>query len=95
MAGKIISNVSAIHFFEKNWATTVTCCNKVIEMSKTTDNIVKNINTVCLRLAEAQEQQNNFDLSVEAIGMKLTVFLSVTFAPRFDKKSYSAGGKTN
>lgn len=66
MAGKIISNLSAIHFFEKNWATTVTCCNKVIEMSKTTDNIVKNINTVYLRLAEAQERQNNFDLSFQA-----------------------------
>jgi hypothetical protein len=83
MAGKIISNLSAIHFFEKNWATTVTCCNKVIDMRKTTDNIVKNINTVYLRLAEAQERQNNFDLSVQAIGIKITVFLSVTYAPRF------------
>ena len=74
MAGKIISNLSAIHFFEKNWSTTVTCCNKVVEMSKITDNIVKNINTVYLRLAEAQERQNNFDLSIQAIGIKLLFF---------------------
>jgi len=38
-------------------------------MSKTTDNIVKNINTVYLRLAEAQERQNNFDLSIQAIDL--------------------------
>ena len=32
--------------------------------------IVKNINTVHLRLAEAQERLNNFDLSNQAIGKK-------------------------
>ena len=70
MAGKIISNLSAIHFFERNWATTVTCCNQVVKMCETADNIVKNINTVYLRLAEAQERQNNFCLSNQAIGIK-------------------------
>jgi len=70
MAGKIISNLSAIHFFERNWATTVTCCNQVVKMYETTDNIVKNINTVYLRLAETQERQNNFCLSNQAIGIK-------------------------
>ena len=72
MAGKIISNLSAIHAFEKNWPTTVTCCNQVIKMSKEMPNvtIVKNINTVHLRLAEAQERLNNFDLSNQAIGKK-------------------------
>ena len=32
--------------------------------------IVKNINTVHLRLAESQERLNNFDLSSQAIGKK-------------------------